>query len=123
MQTVVTLIDVVVSARPWRYSHVCVSLIYGFVYVSFQLIYILGFDGTDASGNDWIYPIMKWKTEPGQATLWVGLVLLVAALGHGLLCLLAFIRDKTWEKYFSKSLVEDVALELANVKHYNSVKA
>merc|ERR1712113_331548 len=58
VQTIVTLIDVPVSSRPWRYAHLYLSLIYGFVYVAFQLIYILGFDGTDGAGNDWIYPIL-----------------------------------------------------------------
>ena len=81
-----------------------VSLIYGFIYVAFQLIYILGFDGVDSCGNDYIYDILKWKEDPGTAVGWVVLVLLVLFVAQGLLCALALARDLVWKKYFGANI-------------------
>ena len=72
-------------------------MIFGFAYVSFELIYILGFGGTNGRGNDYIYCIQKWKTEPLEAIGWFVFVLVVIAIAHGILCLWAFIRDKLWQ--------------------------
>ena len=118
----ITVIDVSVSSRPWRYAHIYISLIYGNTYVAFQLIYILGFNGTDANGNDYIYPVLDWKNDPGTAVIWVVLVLVVLFFAQGFLCLLAFARDKLWEQFLGKSPNKVAALELTSVKSYDSMK-
>ena len=115
----VTLIDVCVSSRPWKFGHVYVVQIYGGAYGIFQLIYILGFDGTDASGNDWVYPIMKWKTDPGEAVMWVAIVLAVSIMGHGLLCLLAYGQDVLWKNIFCKD--RSITKDSQEAKVYNTV--
>ena len=113
-QSVVTLIDVALSARPWRFCHVYIPLTYGFVYVAFQLIYILGFNGRDPWDHDWIYPILDWKHDPGVAVGWVFGVLVMLVFVYGLLCLLGFARDKLWEKWRGTSSKETVILGVEN---------
>ena len=93
------------------------------MYVGFELIYIIGFDGQDFWGHDYIYPILDWKNDPGTAVMWVAIVLAVLIFAHGFLCLLAFVRDKIWERWSGKTIKEEVkSLELAHVKHYDSIK-
>ena len=121
-QTVISLIDVPVSSRPWRYSHVYISFIYGFLYIAFQLIYILVLNGEDASGNPWIYPILDWKNDPGKAVGWVVLVMVILVFAHGFLCLLAFSRDWVWKKWFCNNEKELHSLDVENVTHYNSTR-
>ena len=119
-QTVITLIDVPVSSRPWRYSHLYLSFIYGFVYVAFQLIYIFGFDGEDAYGNPWIYPILDWKNDFGQAVGWCFLIMVILVFAQGFLCLLAFARDCIWKKWLGNHQEESVSIDVENSKRYNS---
>ena len=113
-QTVITLIDVPLSSRPWRYSHIYLAFIYGFAYVGFQLIYILGFDGQDSNGNDWIYPILDWKNEPGKAVGWTVATLVLCVFSYAGLCLLAWARDKLWEKLIGPPRKENRILGVDN---------
>ena len=128
-QTVITSIDVPLSSRPWRYAHIYLAAIYGFAYVGFQLIYILGFDGKDAGGNDWIYPILDWKNEPAKAVGWVVAVLVMLVISYGFLCLLVFARDKLWEKLFGNYQKETTRLTVQNridvensTRHYDTMQ-
>ena len=93
------------------------------IYVVFQLVYILGFDGQDSQGNDWIYPILDWKNNPGEATGWVVGVIIMLVFTTGILCLIAFIRDLLWEKLIGHSQKETVRLNLENPSNsHNSSK-
>ena len=117
------------SSRPWRYAHIYLSNIYGFAYVAFQLIYILGLDGTDKDGNEWIYPILDWKQDPGKAVGWVVATLVLLFISHGGLCLLAWTRDKLWEKFVGPSKKEKRILGVDNpafphntTRNYDSIE-
>jgi hypothetical protein len=117
------LIDVPLSARPWRFCHLHVPLTYGFIYVAFQLIYILGFDGKDAYGNDYIYTILDWKHAPGIAVGWVFGILVMLVFSYGFLCLLVFARDKLWEKWAGTFQKETARLTVENPSYKeNSTK-
>ena len=110
LQTVVTLLDVSVGSRPWRYGHMYVAVSYGIVYLLFQVIYVAAFDGTDQYGNDYVYGIFKWKTEPLKATGYVAMMIVVLILAHTFLWLLSIIRDKLWERWFAREQDEVVIL-------------
>ena len=74
----------------------------------------MGFDGTDSGGNDWIYPILDWKNDPGKAVGWVVAVLVMLVISYGFLCLLVFARDKLWEKLFGNYQKETTRLTVQN---------
>jgi len=129
LQTVISLIDVPLSSRPWRYAHIYIGFIYGFTYLGFQLIYILGFDGTDSGGNEWIYPILDWKEEPGIAVGWSVAFIVLMLISHGGLCLLAWARDKLWEKIIGPPKkdnrilgVDNPAFSQNTTRNYDSIE-
>ena len=95
-------------------------MIYGFAYAGFQVIYILAFDLKDDEGNDYIYDILKWKTNPGKAAGTVAMILVMMIFAHGFLCFLAFVRDKIWETCARKT-EGDEYLPLTNPKNYDSM--
>ena len=74
----------------------------------------MGFNGKDPYGNDWIYPILDWKHDPGIAVGWVFGVLIMLVLSYGFLCLLVFARDKLWEKLTGTSQKETARLTVEN---------
>ena len=88
-----------------------VSVIYGFVYVFFQLIYIFGFDGKDVDCNDYIYSILNWKADPGTAVGWVVLVQIMFFIAQGLLCALMLARDLVWRKCLDGSSIENGGMD------------
>ena len=49
-QTVVALGDVIVSSRPWKIGHFYFLIIYSAVYIFFQVVYIVCFDGINEVG-------------------------------------------------------------------------
>ena len=108
----ISILDVMVSARPWRFAHVYLSVASCSFYIFFQIIYILGFDGKskDYEGQkyeDYIYSVFQWKSTPGMAIGYFILMLVCALFTHGFFCILAFTRDRIWRRYFS--ITRDVA--------------
>ena len=120
MQTVVTLIDISISSRPWRYGHIWHTWLYAIVYLAFQVIYIMVFDGTDGNDNEYVYDIFQWKSEPLKATGVAFGVILSAALVYTILWLFAFVRDKLWESCISKSQDKVFILQFPEVNNYNN---
>jgi len=66
--TLCVLLDLCVTARPVRISHIIYPILVGLSYATFSLFYcVLG--GTDKVGKSWIYPhVLSWK-KPGIASL------------------------------------------------------
>ena len=106
----VTLIDISISPRPWKFHHIWVTLLYLIGYLIFQVFYIVVFDGTDMYDNDYVYPILKWKSDPVNATIVAFGVILSAVLAHTILWLFASIRDKPREESYVK-LYDKVAIK------------
>ena len=102
-QSIVALVDTFISARPWKIGHFYFVTIYGIIYLIFQILYVIAFDGTDEKCNDYIYKILKWKTEFGKAlTMYLGIFALVIFF-HYLFCLLTLARDKLWLYTYKRS--------------------
>jgi len=99
VQSIIAFTDILVSARPWRVQHFYVPLIYGIVYGLFQVIYIVGIGGKDEKGHDYIYRILKWKSEPGKAVAFTLAICLMGLIFYLLICLLAYGRDRYWRKW------------------------
>ena len=49
-QTIIALGDVIVSSRPWKIGHFYFLIIYSAVYILFQVVYIVCFDGINEVG-------------------------------------------------------------------------
>ena len=73
-------------------------MLFGLIYMAFNVIYILAFDGTSANGDDYIYDILDWKKDPGMAGLFVGLSVVGFPILFSLFYLLAWFRDFLWQK-------------------------
>ena len=101
----ISILDVILSARPWRLAHVYLSVVLCSVYMFFQMIYILGFDGKskDYEGKkyeDYIYSVFQWKSTPGIAIGYFVLMLVCALFVHGFFWALAFTRDNIWKRCY-----------------------
>ena len=84
----------------------CVALC-GIIYVLFNAIYILAFDGTNSKGEEYIYWILDWKHNPGLA---VGVLFGLTVVFSVTFCVhysLAMLRDYCWKK-ICKSDFDDV---------------
>jgi hypothetical protein len=66
LQAVTAIVDTWVSGRPHRLQHVWCPLLFGLVYMIFNVVYVVAFDGTDPNGRDYIYPVLKWNESPGE---------------------------------------------------------
>ena len=95
-QTVVTLLDIVISERPWRFCHAIYPELLALVYLVFNVIYVV-LGGENANGEDYIYPILDWNNAPGTAVLWVILFIVTIVVSQAFLCLFVFIRGKFFE--------------------------
>ena len=60
------IVDTWVSSRPHRVHHAWSPLLVGSLYIVFNVVYIVAFDGTDPKGRDYIYPVLKWNESPGE---------------------------------------------------------
>ena len=76
---------------------VCIVYAYAIVYLVFNVVYTVTPGATDHNGNEWVYGIMKWNSEPGTAGIVVGASLLcVLPLCYGTMCGLTRLRDRRW---------------------------
>ncbi len=41
-------------------------LLLAIIYLAFNVIYVVPAGGTDPSGNDYIYSVLKWNENPGM---------------------------------------------------------
>ena len=46
-QTIVALVDTIISSRPWKIGHFYFLMLYSFIYILFQVLYLVCFQGTD----------------------------------------------------------------------------
>lgn len=104
--TVISLLDTCVSSRPWSLWHAwCVALC-GILYVLFNAIYILAFDGTNSKGEEYIYWILDWKNNPGLSVGVLFGLTCVFSITFCLYCLLAMLRDYSWKKICKPDLID-----------------
>ena len=112
------LIDIFISARPWKLLHFLYPICFGTYYAAFSLIY-WGAGGlgvcykyrTDTatvhSNNMWcdpfIYPILDWQNNPGLAAGVIVGGCLVMPLIHLFWMGLAWIRQTIYEKCLGNS--------------------
>ena len=74
------------------------SMLVGLIYMIFNLLYIVVFDGTDPNGNDWVYPVLDWNHELGQTMLFVGLSVVGFPVLFSVFYFYAKLRDFLWRK-------------------------
>ena len=88
------VIDFWMSSIPIRLMHVVYVIIFGVTYGLFSAIFTL------VTGR-WIYPILKWKTEPGVAVVFCliafGVILIVHMVFYGF--------DRFKKRHRAKSLI------------------
>jgi len=114
-QSVLALFDTFISSRPWKIGHFYFVTIYAIIYFIFQILYIMGVDGTNEYCYDYIYPIFKWKSEFGNA---LAIYLASFALGlffHFLFCFLTLARDKLW--LYTQERWNRSEIDIENVDH------
>jgi len=98
-----SVLDQVVSARSWEGGHWWVCLPMPLVYVVFSVIYWAA-GGTNEHGNDYIYNVLDWSSEPGGATgLAFGAFVLLIVI-HYFFVLLTWTRDKLHAACFKKDV-------------------
>ena len=73
-------------------------MVFGLIYMIFNVIYIVGFDGTDIFGQDFVYPILDWKNNLGWSLFFVGMSLMGFPLLFSVFYALAKFRDYLWRK-------------------------
>ena len=112
IQTVITLLDVVLSARPWRLCHGIYPFLYAITYLAFNVIYTVALGGKNTNGEDFVYSILDWRNAPTTAILWVVVFIILIFMSQAFLCVLVYIRDKVLE-YWMKKFRYDIEMENA----------
>ena len=118
--------DISIISRPWKFGDIWVTMFYLIGYLIFQVIYIVLFEGTDMYDNDYVYSILKWKSDPLKSSCIAFGVILSAVLVHTILYFFAKNRNKPREKLISneydkavtKDGHEDGNYNNANVLHF-----
>ena len=94
VQSLISLTDIIISERTWRITHFYCVLIYGMTYEIFQVLYLVAAGGLDEIGNSYIYYIVNWNSNPGEA---LGITCGMMAAGlfcYSIICLLAHGMEK-----------------------------
>ena len=87
-----TILDIYMSRVPYQLLHIFYSISYMVFFVIFTGIYY-GAGGTDHFGNPYIYSAFNYQDNPGTATLFCFVVLLVPIACYLILFFLAWLRD------------------------------
>ena len=96
-----------VSNRPWNIWHLWYPMLYSILYLIFNVIYIVPFEGLNPKGSPWIYKILDWKENPGRSVLMsLGLIFVAVPLASVALYFLTKFRDFLWTKKNKNSKVQ-----------------
>ncbi|ELT87729.1 hypothetical protein CAPTEDRAFT_227205 [Capitella teleta] len=98
MNSMLVILDLLISAYPFRFSHLIYPLIYGFVYTSFSIVY-WSFDHSRV-----IYPIVLDWNHPLSTCMYVALLSVIGIPVISLICF-AFhqIRHGISSRYYNLS--------------------
>jgi len=104
-QSVYTVVDQCVTDRPWEPGHWWIAPLLPLAYIIFNVIYWAA-GGTNEHGEDFVYPVLDWSKDPGQATgLVFGAFLLIIGI-HYLMALLTLVRNKLHAKWFKPTPIK-----------------
>ena len=110
IQTVITLIDVAISARPWRFCHAIYPFLFALTYLGFNVIYTVVLGGKNSKGEDFVYSILDWGNTPTTAILWVVVFTILIIVSQMILCILSFTKEKVFE-HWRKKFRDDIQME------------
>jgi len=87
-------------------------MLLGLIYMIFNLLYIVVFDGT-FNGHDYVYPVLDWNNNLGQTLLLVGLSIVGFPVLFSVFYFYAKLRDFLWRKcYLEEKESETVATSI-----------
>ena len=90
---ILALVDLWIVNIPVRLLHVVYPIAFGTMYAAFTGLYY-AFNGTDESGNHYIYPILDYSSNPGVAVkLLIGCILGFLTIVHLVFFLMYIIRN------------------------------
>ena len=97
------LVDLWIVGIPIRLLHVVYPIAFGTMYAAFTGLYY-AFNGTDESGNHYIYPILDYASNPGVAAkLLVGCILGFLTVIHLLFFLMYVVRNCVTQHLYAAS--------------------
>ncbi|XP_053613791.1 protein rolling stone-like isoform X2 [Plodia interpunctella] len=89
--SLVTLVELVMSAHPSRLIHIFQPLLFSLVYLIFNVTYYYA-GGLDPFGHTYIYPVMDWS-KPQEAMVVVALTGVFLSACHLIVVAIATLRD------------------------------
>jgi hypothetical protein len=92
LQSVVVLLDQWITRRRWQLAHCWVAIPLPLLWTIFSIVYWAA-SGTGETGDPWIYPVLKWGSEPALAVGWSVLALLALTALHAFLWAVTRARD------------------------------
>ena len=96
-----------ISNRPWNIWHLWYPMLYSILYLIFNVIYIVQFEGLNPKGFPWIYKILDWNKNLGRSVLIsLGLIFIAVPLASVALYFLTKFRDFLWIKKSKNSKVQ-----------------
>ena len=82
-------------------------MLYSILYLIFNVIYVVPFEGLNPKGSPWIYKILAWNENPGRSVLMsLGLIFVAVPLASVALYFLTKFRDFLWSKKNKNSRVQ-----------------
>ena len=91
VNTIISLVDLVVSARPWRLLHFYQAILAMALYVIFSIIYWAA-GGVNMNGYPYIYSILDWN-DPIPTVIMVVIAAVAMIPLHAILWALHLLRD------------------------------
>ncbi|XP_023346985.1 protein rolling stone [Eurytemora carolleeae] len=111
INSVSALIDLFLTARPIRFQHVYLPLLFGIYYAIFSVIYWaaggVGICRSETDCDPYIYPILDWDGNPGGAVLFVFLGFIGTFIIQGFVYGLYRLRTVIHKKATGTELITD----------------
>lgn len=91
VNSIVTVVDLFISGRPWRLMHFHMAILALALYVIFSIIYWAA-DGVNLEGCNYIYSVLDWN-DPVPTLILVVEILAVMLPLHALFWVFHLLRD------------------------------
>ena len=118
--SMIVIIDSMASSRPWKVGHFYCCLVFMLIYMFFQVIYVVVFHGQNDKCERFVYSVLDWNADPKLSLAIYSALCGTGIFFHFMLCLLAYLRNRLWNKICQLKEENERKLEMQKISKAHS---